>query len=110
MRKNCAICNKEISVFKSLLNRKKYCSYECRNKGLSIYNKSIGREPPHIVTGIFKNCLVSDKKFWVVPNKIKRGVGKYCSMKCAEDVTLISRFKKAPWKFPGTRNEYRNLH
>lgn len=110
MVKNCVICNKEIDVPKSLLQRKKYCSYKCRNKGLSIYNKSIGKEPPHIITSIIKNCLICSKEFRVAPNILSRGFGKYCSMKCAQDITLISQFKKAPWKFKGTKNEYRSLH
>lgn len=103
--KNCLICNKSFYVRKHNIVRKKYCSFICRNKGL------VGRKPGN-TKYILGKCLICNKEIRIIPSH-KR---KFCSKKCknifqkGKSWNAKNQFQKAPWKFSGTRNEYRNLH
>lgn len=71
IKRTCIICKKE---FVSSRNRDVKCcaSYTCRGE----YRK----------TGIYKNCFMCNKKFYVWQATLKRkNRGKYCSKKCLYD-------------------------
>lgn len=66
--KKCKICNKEFWTRNCLKNKSFYCSKKCSDVGLK--------------TGKCKICKICKKEFYVTKDRINRGWGKYCSLKC----------------------------
>jgi len=73
----CPVCN---LVFRPKVSISKYCSYNC-------FNKDKGRKRK----GIYKNCLICKKKYYVLPTYIKSN--KYCSRKCQHKGLVIPESK-----------------
>jgi len=65
--KYCKICKKELTK-----KQKKYCSVDCQYKGYKQLK----------IERIEKKCLYCKKIFYIKPNDLKYGRGKYCSRKC----------------------------
>lgn len=78
----CQACGKEMSVINARIavNRGKYCSRECADKG---HTKLITI-----------NCRHCGKPFGVQPARLNRGKVKYCSMECRKAAGYSSRSKK----------------
>ncbi len=78
----CIICSREIPK-----GQRKYCSDECvwksRNNGKG-RGWSKGKRFPERETKEVKICLTCNKKFGVVPCRLRRGgmAGSFCSVKC----------------------------
>jgi len=59
--KKCIICKNEIKTYQCLKNRKKYCSWKCRNKGLIPHmlrhrkSPPFGEKHPNWNNGIYHN-------------------------------------------------------
>jgi len=68
VKKICPVCNKEFYVISSMAKKRKTCSLKC-----------MGKRNSKKVKQTCKNC---HKVFYVVPSEIKRGNGKFCSIKC----------------------------
>ena len=87
MNKNCLLCNKKFKVKPSHYERRKYCSYGCRNtayKGISFSISTQflkGRKNPNNHTIAIK-CKTCRGEFKVSPSKVKNDRTKFCSKYC----------------------------
>lgn len=76
---NCKLCNKEIRIKPYLLNTKRYCSLNCRDKARSIFYK--GENSPRWKGGkLSKICIVCNAQFQVFRCYAHRIT--HCSKKC----------------------------
>lgn len=57
-----------------------------------------GRNLLYMSNRIKTNCNVCGKKMHVIPSRIKRGRGKYCSVKCKSKETGKSESENGHWK------------
>lgn len=76
--------------------------------------------------GEYRGCLACGKIFYALPGQIKRGVGRFCSVSCAQKSrdctshlgkyarkgTIAPRtaFKRAPRAFKGKLLDYKKIH
>lgn len=72
----CKTCNKEFKIYKSDIGRKKYCSIDCKNKGMKKRVK-------------FK-CIICGTEFEKHPSKAKQSENKFCSKECSH-ISLQNR-------------------
>lgn len=84
----CKTCNKVFSVPQALVKngRGKFCSIKCRAKWQSKYNR--GKKHPRWKKKVKCTCKTCRKTFYVEPNIIKRGYGKFCSLSCSSIYTI----------------------
>ena len=85
--KQCVYCGKEYKTKPSHATKRKYCSYECRNKG-------------YVKKKAFIDCVVCKKQFEVYDNKWRKDA-KYCSQQCKGKDQ--SNEKHWNYKGPGNR-------
>lgn len=71
----CKTCGKEFHIWNYEINYRKHCSRKCR-------------ETKEVVI-----CKICGNSFSVVPSKIKKGKGVYCSKKCY----ALSKKGQVPW-------------
>lgn len=83
IKTNCSICSIEIERSPSQLSGKNYCSQKCyiSAKTFRGFKK----------TGVEKNCLYCDGKFYVPP--VRSESAKFCSTKCKGLFTKIGFYK-----------------
>lgn len=77
MQKKCKQCNKiytkQSTHSKAYWTQRKYCSYSCKYKAM----KEVMRD------SVEKKCPICNESFFSSKSRLKRGRGKYCSIKCA---------------------------
>lgn len=83
MTLTCNTCGKKIERLASRVKRNKsgvyYCNHTCSNK----FQKRTGRKK----TSIEKECLYCGEIFKTYPHVLKKGYGKFCSVKCSRRYT-----------------------
>ena len=101
IRRVCLVCGKTIMVAPSRMKigRGKFCSRKCA--GIYQSKNRIGETSAAWKGGkIRQTCLICGKTYMVIPARIKKGIGKYCSQKCA-DIARRGSFtgdKNPKWK------------
>jgi hypothetical protein len=98
--KNCEVCNSEFKTKPSHYERRKYCSYDCRNIAQKETLK--GKNNPNYKGGkVKKICQNCGKEYKVIPARAKTSVA--CSVKCNICIQLpkaiIARKKAATYKW-----------
>ena len=95
--KPCLICGKDVFYQKCTKDRAKYCSIECRRKGVANSLKGTKRRK----TGKIIFCKICGKDFYRMPSELIRKHPQYCSLKCRKIDGYIPNNKgeKSPlWK------------
>jgi len=72
MEKQCEICSEN---YKARRKEQKYCSVECQHKSY--------RQPK--VEKVSTTCNFCNNEFYVLPNKLLNGFGKYCCRECKDE-------------------------
>lgn len=90
---SCQQCGKEFTTKKSEIKRGKgkYCSKNC-------YSEFQKGKPPSCMnsklkSGIYRSCEQCGTEIYVKPSKIKKGEGKYCSLKCCIENRRLNKLR-----------------
>jgi very-short-patch-repair endonuclease len=90
MEKKCELCGKD---YKPIRKKQKYCSVECQHESY--------RKPK--IEKVITICKFCNKEFYILPNKLITGKGKYCSRLCKDNHQKII--------YSGTNNPvYGSIH
>lgn len=82
---SCAHCGKEIIKKLSESKGIHYCSTKCKN----LHQRTLtGEKSKKWIPKIKRICETCGKEFFVLPNVVKKGNGKFCSKKCLTDFAV----------------------
>ena len=94
IKRICKFCGKEFEITPSKIrgNRGFYCGKICYYQDRS--RRFSGENNPSFKEKILRKCQRCGKEFPVIPSRVEKGFGKYCSKKCfyGEKIKRICRF------------------